>query len=148
MLTNSQPNKLLFSGIWFEPSKKKAPFSQGVLEPFTDEIKSRLVDNSTDGLLVIKDNTVVKQYLRYGFNIDDIHLIHSTGKAFTSFAIQPIYDQIGKDGLDTPLSSYLPKLKGLPVGQATLQHALDMQAGLEWSENYDDPNTHSMLSGL
>ncbi|MGR5150549.1 serine hydrolase domain-containing protein [Photobacterium swingsii] len=147
MLTNSQPDKLLTSGVWFNPSPSPRPFEQKETTQLSEEMKTRLVENSTDGLLVIKDNKIINQYFRYGFAINDIHLIHSTGKAFTSFAIQPVYDLIGQEGRDKQLSHYLPKLKGLPAGNATLQQALDMQAGLEWSENYEDPTTHSMRSG-
>ena len=82
------------------------------MTPFSDDIRARLRDNSTDGLLVIKDGTIVQKYLRYGFDIDDIHLVHSTGKAFTSSALQPIYDEIGSEGLNRRLDEYLPKLKG------------------------------------
>ncbi|MGF1833606.1 serine hydrolase domain-containing protein [Photobacterium sanguinicancri] len=147
MLTNSQPDKLLTSGIWFKPSSSPRPFEQQEATPLSESMKLRLAENSTDGLLVIKNNKIINQYFRYGFAINDIHLIHSTGKAFTSFAIQPVYDLIGQEGRNKQLSNYLPKLKSLPAGKVTFQQALDMQAGLEWSENYEDPTTHTMRSG-
>jgi CubicO group peptidase (beta-lactamase class C family) len=98
-------------------------------------------------LIVVKDGALVSEYFRYGFGIDDIHLIHSSGKCFTSFALQPVYDRIGKKGLSRPLESYLPKLRGKFFGESTLAEALDMQNGMEWSENYEDPTTATMLSG-
>ena len=90
---------------------------------------------------------IVQQYFRYGFGIDQIHLIHSTGKAFTSFAIQPVYDDIGPEGLSRLLYEYLPKLEGKFFGESTLAQALDMKNGMEWSENYEDPSSATMVSG-
>lgn len=148
MLTNVMPDKLLFSGRWFDPSPVPRPFGRASeLIPFSEEMRARLGDNSTDGLIVVKDGVIVQQYLRYGFAIDDIHLIHSTGKAFTSFAIQPVYDRIGVDGLNRPLKEYLPRLADKYFGDATLAQALDMKVGVEWTEDYDDPTTATMLSG-
>jgi CubicO group peptidase (beta-lactamase class C family) len=106
-----------------------------------------LAGNSTDGLIVFQNGLLVRAYFRFGFDIDDIHLIHSSGKCFTSFATQPVYDRIGREGLDRPLSEYLPRLRGKFFGEATLAQALDMQVGMEWSENYEDPTTATMLSG-
>ena len=147
MITNVMPYKVLESGRWFEPSPVPRPFAVGKIVPFSDAVRTRLHANSTDGVLVIKDDAVVQQYFRFGFAIDDIHMIHSTGKAFSSFAMQPVYDRIGPEGLNRPLEEYLPQLRGKFIGNATLAQALDMEAGMEWTENYDDPTTATMLSG-
>ena len=148
MLTNAMPDRLLTSGRWFDPSPVPRPFGrQSEFTPFSKEMRARLRDNSTDGLIVIKSGVITQQYLRYGFGIGDIHLIHSTGKVFSSFAIQPIYDQIGADGLNQPLKMYLPKLDDKYFGEATLAQALDMKVGVEWTEDYSDPTTATMLSG-
>ena len=148
MLTNAMPDKLLTSGRWFDSSPVPRPFGrESELKPFSKEMRAGLRNNSTDALIVIKDGVITQQYLRYGFDIGDIHLIHSTGKVFSSFAIQPIYDQIGADGLNQPLKIYLPKLDSKYFGEATFAHALDMKVGVEWTEDYSDPTTATMLSG-
>lgn len=147
MLANAYPDKLLASGRWFDPSPVPRPFPQGEIVPFSDELRAKLRDNSTDGLIVVKDGAIVGQYFRYGFGIDHIHLIHSTGKVFTSFALQDVYDRIGPDGLKRPLKEYLPRLDGKFFGEATLAQALDMKVGMEWTENYEDPTSATMLSG-
>ncbi|MBM7036050.1 serine hydrolase domain-containing protein [Vibrio ulleungensis] len=147
MITNANPVETLESGRWFDAAPVPRPFKEGKNVPFSDEIKAQLQANTTDAVLVVKDGAITGEYFRYGFDIDDIHLVHSAGKAFTSFAIQPIYDDIGDEGLNRKLSEYLPKLKGKYFGEATLAQALDMQVGMEWSENYEDPTTATMLSG-
>jgi CubicO group peptidase (beta-lactamase class C family) len=148
MITNVMPDKLLTSGVWFKPAKKAKPFTtKDDLDVLSDDIRARLRSNSTDGLLVIQNDKIVAKYFRYGFGIDDIHLIHSTGKVYTSFAMQPVYDKIGADGLSKPLEEYLPKLKGKFFGKATLAQSLDMKVGMEWSEDYEDPTSATMLSG-
>lgn len=148
MISNAFPHKVQASGRWFEPAPIPRPFGVSKdMTPFSDEMRARLRDNSTDGLIVVKDGVIVQQYFRFGFDIDDIHSIHSVGKVFTSFAIQPIYDGIGPDGLNRRLDEYLPRLEGKFFGLSTLGQALDMQNGMEWTENYEDPTTATMLSG-
>jgi CubicO group peptidase (beta-lactamase class C family) len=147
MLSNTLPEKLFESGRWFEAAPIPRPFAAGEVVPFSDGLRVKLRDNSTDGLIVVKDGAIVGQYFRWGFGIDDIHLIHSTGKVFTSFAIQPVYDRIGSEGLNRPLKDYLPRLVDKFFGEATLAQTLDMKNGMEWTENYDDPTSATMLSG-
>ncbi|MBT8421049.1 MAG: serine hydrolase [Gammaproteobacteria bacterium] len=147
LITNAYPTDVLESGRWFHPSPTPKAFAEGNIKPFSIELRAKLRNNSTDGLIVVKDDAIVGQYFRYGFGSDDIHLVQSTGKVFTSFAIQPVYDRIGTKGLNQSLSSYLPKLKGKFFGEATLAQTLDMKNGMEWTENYEDPTTATMLSG-
>jgi CubicO group peptidase (beta-lactamase class C family) len=147
LVSNANLANIFESGRWFEPSPVPRPFNASKIKPFNEELRSRLRDNSTDAMIVIKNGAIVGEYFRFGFDVDDIHLIHSTGKCFTSFAIHPVYDRIGNDGLNRSLEEYLPKLKGKYFGKSTLRQALDMQNGMEWTENYEDPTTATMLSG-
>ncbi len=148
MITNADPAGTLASGVWFNAAPIPRPLAMAEsMAPFSDDLRARLRDNSTDGLIVVKNGMIVQQYFRYGFGIDQIHLIHSTGKAFTSFAIQPVYDAIGPEGLSRLLYEYLPKLEGKFFGESTLAQALDMKNGMEWSENYEDPSSATMVSG-
>jgi CubicO group peptidase (beta-lactamase class C family) len=147
MISNAFPHKVQASGRWFDPAPTSRPFGLSKdMKPFSVKMRVRLRDNSTDGLIVVKDYVIVRQYFRFGFDIDDIHQVHSVGKVFTSFAMQPIYDRIGRAGLDRRLDEYLPRLKGKFFGLSTLGQALDMQNGMEWTENYEDPTTATMIS--
>jgi len=118
--------------------------SDGAMTPFRDEMRARLRDNSTDGLIVVKNEVTLQQNFRFAFDIDDIHSIHAVGKVFNSFAIQPIYDRIGPDGLNRRHDEYLPRLEGNFIA---LDQALDIQNGMEWTENDEDPTTATTLSG-
>ncbi|WP_018970409.1 serine hydrolase [Rubritalea marina] len=147
LISNAYPHTVQASGMWFKAAPISRPFRMSDnIKPFSDEMRARLRANSTDGLIVVKGGVIKQQYFRYGFDIDDIHQIHSTGKAFTSFAIQPIYDRIGEKGLNRRLDEYLPQLKGKFFGASTFAQALDMKNGMQWSENYEDPNSATMVS--
>lgn len=147
MISNAYPHTVQANGRWFAPAPIPRPFRLSErMTPFSNEMRSRLRDNSTDGLIVVKDGVIVRQYFRFGFDVDDIHQVHSVGKVFTSFAIQPVYDRIGSDGLNRRLEEYLPRLQGKFFGQSTLAQALDMKNGMEWTENYEDPTTATMIS--
>lgn len=145
-ITNVLPEKVLGYGKWFKPSPKPRPFKVNKNTKLSDEMRKRLAKNFTDGFLVIKDDEIVNEYLRYGYSNNQHHLIHSVGKSFVSFAMQPTIDHIGERGLNVKLNKYLPKLKGKFFGESTLGQALDMKNGMEWTENYEDPTTATMLS--
>ncbi|ASI92097.1 serine hydrolase [Vibrio mediterranei] len=148
LLTNSQPDKLLENGTWFDasPSPRPLTYKQGNRDlpaPFKKQLKA----NNTDGLMVLQGGTVVSEYYRYGFNANQIHLIHSTGKAYTSFACQDVYDQKKQQVMTVPIAMLVPETEGLHAGNATTEQALNMTLATKWSENYEDPNSHTMLSG-
>jgi hypothetical protein len=65
MITNAMPDKVLTSGRWFDPAPVPRPFAMAQnMRPFSNKMRARLRDNSTDGLIVVKNGVIVRQYYR------------------------------------------------------------------------------------
>ncbi|MEO0340793.1 MAG: serine hydrolase, partial [Bacteroidota bacterium] len=43
--------------------------------------------------------------------------------------------------LDDPITKYLPELAGSAYEDVSLWHAMQMASGVQWNENYNDPNS-------
>ena len=105
-----------------------------------EQLLNRRIFN--DGLLIMHNNEVVHESYRNGMTADDRHVIHSCTKSLCAMLIGISIEQ-GLLNPTHPISDYIPEFQNRPEWQdVTLQHVLDMQAGIEYSEDYTDPNAH------
>jgi CubicO group peptidase (beta-lactamase class C family) len=93
------------------------------------------------GLLVIKDGQVM--YERYGLGNDENSrwISFSVSKSVVSM----LFGAAIKDGyiksVDEMVTDYLPRMKGSSYDQASIRNVLQMASGVEWSEDYSDPES-------
>ena len=94
---------------------------------------------SVAGLLVLKDGKVA--YERYGLGNDrnSRWVSFSVSKSVVSM----LYGAALRDGyihsVDESPTDYLPRLRGSSYDGATLHNILQMASGVEWNEDYADP---------
>ena len=92
----------------------------------------------TDGMLVVHRGVCVYETYRNGMLPADRHVNHSTTKTLTSM-LAGIALHDGVIDLDNPMPLLVPELASIPAWSAvTLQHVLDMAAGLNTEEHYED----------
>lgn len=102
-------------------------------------VDEMLARTYADGFLVLhRGNVLTEQYFN-GMNRSTLHLIMSCSKSFTS-AVAGIYIEAGVLDSSAQLTDYLPELANSGLAGATVQQALDMQVGVKFSEDYDDPD--------
>lgn len=105
---------------------------------FGEQLLNRRVFN--DALLVMHKGNVVHESYRNGMIATDRHVIHSCTKSLCAMLIAIAIDA-GLLDPDERLVRYLPEFEQHQAWQVvTLQHVLDMQAGIKYSEDYRDPN--------
>lgn len=98
------------------------------------------VKQNVAGLLVIKNASIV--YERYGLgNTKKSRWVsYSVAKSVVSMLVGAAI----KDGyiasLDEMVTDYLPRLKGSPYAESSIRNILQMSSGVDWNENYADPN--------
>ncbi|GAA4648729.1 serine hydrolase [Kistimonas scapharcae] len=93
-----------------------------------------------DGLLVLHRGSVVHESYRNGLRPEDRHVIHSCSKSLCAMVAAKAIDE---DRLDTRkrVIDFLPELaQHRSWADIRVQHLMDMQAGLRYSENYADDN--------
>jgi CubicO group peptidase (beta-lactamase class C family) len=93
------------------------------------------------GLLVIKDGQIV--YERYGLgNTKDSRWVSfSVTKSVVSMLIGAAIKDGYIENVDKMVTDYLPRMKGSSYEQASIKDILQMASGVEWDENYADPES-------
>ena len=102
------------------------------LEAFTKE-------SSTQGLLVVHNDSIVYERYWGDFSADRMATIFSVSKSITSLMCGIAVDDGYIRSIDDPVTDYLPELKKkVPRWQRlTIRHLLDMRSGLDFDDTYD-----------
>ncbi len=98
-------------------------------------------DLRVNAVLVLKDGKIVKELHRNGGHEASRYAGFSMAKSWTSvlFGIAQAEGHIGS--VDTPVTQYLPELRGTVYDGVTLRNLLTMRAGNSWregGESYDN----------
>ncbi len=105
-----------------------------------EQLLNRRIFN--DGLLVMHKGEVLHESYRNGMTATDRHVIHSCTKSLCAMQIAIAIEQ-DLVKIDAAITSYLPEFSQHQAWQGvTIQQVLDMQAGIEYSEDYSDPDAH------
>ena len=93
-----------------------------------------------DALLVMHKGEVIHESYRNGMQPNDRHVIHSCTKSLCAMQIAIAIEE-GLLHASDSIIKHLPTFKHHQAWQGvTLQHVLDMQAGIEYNEDYTDEN--------
>ncbi|WP_232850023.1 serine hydrolase domain-containing protein [Bowmanella yangjiangensis] len=101
--------------------------------------QASLLENYTDGILVMHKGTVV--YERY-FGVltpQGQHAAMSVTKTFVG-TLAALLVAEGKLIPERKVSEYVPELEASAFGSATVRQVMDMTTGIRFSEDYADPN--------
>jgi len=96
---------------------------------------------SVAGLLVIKNGKIV--YERYGLGNTE-HSVwgsYSVAKSVTSMLVGAAIRDGYIASVDEKVTDYLPRLKGSSYDQSTIRNILQMSSGVQWDEDYADPES-------
>ncbi|MBU1377078.1 MAG: beta-lactamase family protein [Alphaproteobacteria bacterium] len=96
--------------------------------------------NYTDGIVVMHKGAIVYERYFGALKPEGMHIAHSATKSFVGTIAATLVAE-GKLDRDAKVSRYLPELKDSAFGDATVGQVLDMTTGLEYTENYADPNS-------
>ncbi len=101
-------------------------------------------DTQTKGALVMKDGKIVAEYYANGFTVDQTQLLQSSSKTYAGIVASKLIDQ-GKLDPTARVDSVLKDFEGSAIGAATIQHVLDMQAGLLPATDYHVPGGEAFM---
>jgi CubicO group peptidase (beta-lactamase class C family) len=113
----------------------------GVLdgEPETLLISEYLERTRTDSLVVLHKGNLVYEAYYNGMEDKQRHILMSVTKSFVGTVVAELITQ-GKLDENDRIGDVVAALKGTPVGATTVRQALDMTAGMKYSEDYSDPD--------
>ena len=93
----------------------------------------------TDGLLVMHEGRVIDERYVDGMDPSSTHLLQSVSKSITSTVVGALQAR-GVLTTQDLVTDHVAELSGGPFEGCTIQHLLDMRAGIKWSEDYEDDN--------
>ena len=93
-----------------------------------------------DGIAVLHRGRLVHEAYGNGMKAADSHILMSTTKSFAGTLAGILIGQ-GALAESDRVTDVLPLLRGTAYEGATVRHLLDMRVGLDFSEDYDDPES-------
>jgi CubicO group peptidase (beta-lactamase class C family) len=102
---------------------------------------------SSMGLIVVKDGEVLFEHYGGGNNAGTRWVSFSVTKSVTSMLIGAAIADGYIASVDEPVAHYLPRLRGTPYEDATIEHVLNMASGVAWNEDYEDPESDVAKAG-
>jgi len=108
---------------------------------------SLLKETRTAALLVIQDGEVLHEdyWLTGGPSVNWMSM--SVAKSFVSALIGIAIDDGLIEGVATPITRYVPELKGSAYDGVRIKDVLQMSSGARWNEDYSDPESDIMRYG-
>jgi len=94
----------------------------------------------TNALLVMKNGRIVSEIYRNNSNERTRFIAWSMTKSVTSVLVGCALAEGKIDSLDTPISRYLPELKGGGYEGVSIRHVMQMRSGVDYPERYDFEN--------
>lgn len=91
-------------------------------------------------LLVIKDGRIVHEAYADGADPQSRFIGWSMTKSVTSVLLGCALAEGFIDSLDTPISHYLPELRGGGYEGVSIRHVMQMRSGVDYAERYDFAN--------
>lgn len=119
------------------------------------DVNAYMQDQRTAGLLIIQDGTIRLEKYGLDFISDGRWTSFSVAKSITSTLVGAAIKDGFINSVEDKVSDYIPDLKGSVYDDVTIQQLLTMTSGVEWNEDYGDPqsdvakfNNHKAESGM
>ena len=124
-------------------SPRPLEMAQGLAQ--SDEIAAFMRAQNAAGLVILKDGKIV--FEGYGLHQTERSkwASFSVAKSMTSTLVGAAIKDGFIDGLEAPISDYITAFQGTAYDGVTVQQLLTMTSGVDWNEDYDDPNSDVAL---
>jgi len=106
-----------------------------------------LEETRTSALLIIRSGEILRQdyWLTGGPDVNWMSM--SVAKSFISALIGIAIEEGLIESVETPITNYVPELKGSAYDEVRIKDVLQMSSGAAWNEDYSDPESDIMRYG-
>ena len=137
-------DKLHWTG-WVKASGTPSPLNTRIDPAFDWTYRSKdgqtygyqgyLERNQTSGIIVLRNQTVVREDYQYDRGPRDRFISMSMGKTLTALATGAAIADGSIGSLDDTVQTYIPAVRGLPYGSRTIRSLLQMSSGMHQKSN-------------
>lgn len=93
------------------------------------------------GVIVLQNNKIRLEEYAEGVDKKSVWTSFSMAKSVSSMLLGVALKEGDIGSLDDKLQKYIPALKGRDYGKVSVRELLTMTSGIEWNEDYSDPNS-------
>jgi CubicO group peptidase (beta-lactamase class C family) len=101
----------------------------------------------TDGIVILHRGQLIYETYRGALEPHLPHIAFSVSKSFVGLLAAMLAHE-GRIDPDALVSTYIPELGKGAYGDAKVRHVMDMTTGVQYSENYTDPNAEVRAYGV
>lgn len=93
------------------------------------------------GLIVVKDDVIIYERYELGNTEESRWVSYSVTKSVTSMLVGAAVNDGYIENIDEMITDYIPRLKNSSYDQSSIRNVLQMSSGVEWGEDYADPES-------
>ena len=120
------------------PTPLELPIGAPLAVPGLDDY---MASQRTAGLVIIQDGQVRVERYGLDFDAEGRWTSFSVAKSFTSTLVGAAIQDGYIRSLEDQVSDYLPGLQGSAYDEVSIRQLLTMSSGVQWNEDYEDPNS-------
>ena len=120
------------------PTPLELPIGAPLAVPGLDDY---MASQRTAGLVIIQDGQVRVERYGLDFDAEGRWTSFSVAKSFTSTLVGAAIQDGYIRSLEDQVSDYLPGLQGSAYDEVSIHQLLTMSSGVQWNEDYEDPNS-------
>lgn len=93
------------------------------------------------GIIVVKNGSIVYERYELGNTQESRWMSYSVAKSVTSLLVGAAIQDGYIDNVGEMITDYIPRLKNSSYDQSSIRDVLQMASGVEWDEDYADPES-------
>lgn len=105
------------------------------------DVDAFMAGQRSAALLVVHDGKLRLERYGLGFDGDGRWTSFSVAKSMTSTLVGAALRDGHIRSMDDKVSDYIPQMKGSAYDDVSIRHLLTMTSGVQWNEDYGDPNS-------
>jgi len=109
------------------------------------KLSSYIEDNKIGGVIVLHNNKIKLEAYGKMANENTLWTSYSVAKSISSMLVGAALKDRSIQSMDDELQKYIVELKGKEYGKVTVRELLTMTSGIQWNEDYADPNSDVAL---
>lgn len=98
-------------------------------------------ENRVKGIIAIHNDEIILEQYAKGVKANTLWTSYSVAKSVASMLVGVALKNGDIKSMDDPLAMYIPEFKGKDYGKVTVRQLLAMTSGIDWNEDYVDPNS-------
>ena len=106
-----------------------------------DDFGAFMTEARITGVLALKNGEIVLEHYALGRTEDDRWTSFSVGKSITALLVGAAIEDGYITSIDEPVTKYIPDLSGSAYEGVSIKQLLTMTSGIQWNEDYADPNS-------